>query len=51
MLAAVDAIEGESRSQEGDVEDDPLWDEMWVLFAFTGIIAAEWILRKVAHLL
>ena len=51
VLAAVDAIEGESRSQEGDVEDDPLWDEMWVLFAFTGIIAAEWILRKVAHLL
>jgi hypothetical protein len=47
---AVDRIQGESRSQQGDVEDEPLWDETWVLLAFTGLIALEWMLRKLAHL-
>ncbi|MGQ9590060.1 MAG: hypothetical protein ACUVYA_07175 [Planctomycetota bacterium] len=49
--AAVDAIEGESRSQEGDVETRPIWDRGWVLALFTGIIALEWILRKRGNLL
>ncbi len=30
---------------------DDLWDEYWVLLLFTGVIAAEWVLRKLARLL
>jgi len=47
----VEKLEGESRSQQGEVDDEPLWDEWWVLVVFTGIIALEWILRKAANLL
>jgi hypothetical protein len=51
VLKAVEAIQGESRARQGEVADDPLWDDAWVLLLFTGLIAAEWILRKMVHLL
>lgn len=44
-------IAAEARSQQGDMENVPLWDDAWVLLAFAGIIALEWILRKWVHLL
>jgi uncharacterized membrane protein len=47
----IDKLEGESRTQQGDVEDDPVWDDSWVLLLFTALITLEWILRKVANLL
>lgn len=51
VTGVIGAIEGESRSQEGEVETDALWDEWWVLVLFTVIIGLEWILRKSVNLL
>jgi uncharacterized membrane protein len=48
MVAGLEAV---TQSQQGDIEDDAAWDEYWVLFAITGLLAAEWILRKIARLL
>ncbi len=47
----IDSIEGQSRSRRGRYEDDAIWDETWILLSFTGLIALEWILRKMARLL
>lgn len=46
VLEAADKLEGISRSQEGLVESDDLWDEWWVLLLLTGLLSLEWILRK-----
>jgi uncharacterized membrane protein len=51
VLKAVERIQGESRARQGDITDDPIWDDLWVLLLFTGLIATEWILRKMVHLL
>lgn len=48
---AVDKLEGRSQSQRGNFKDNPLWDDSWVLLAFTVLIAAEWILRRLTRLL
>jgi hypothetical protein len=47
----VDKLEGESQLRQGEVENEPLWDKFWVVLLFTGLISAEWILRKVVNLL
>ena len=47
----VDKLEGESQSRQGEVENEPLWDKLWVVLLFTGLISTEWILRKVVNLL
>ena len=47
----VDKLQGESQSRQGEVENEPLWDKFWVVLLFTGLISAEWILRKVVNLL
>ena len=46
-----DKLESEAHARQGDTEDDPLWDDLWLLLAFTGLISAEWILRKIVNLL
>ncbi len=48
---AVDKLGGETRSRLGEVSDDPLWDDAWLVGAFTAILALEWILRKLMNLL
>jgi len=48
---AIDRLEGRSQSLRGSFEDDPLWDDLWLLFVFTGLIAIEWILRRTVRLL
>ncbi len=48
---AVDKLGGEARSRLGEVSDDPLWDDAWLVGAFTAILAIEWILRKLLNLL
>jgi len=34
-----------------EVRSEDLWDDLWVLFAFAGLLAAEWMLRKRYRLL
>jgi hypothetical protein len=51
VMESVDKLQGVSRSQEGRVEIDDLWDEWWILVLFTLLISTEWILRKVVRLL
>ncbi|MEM7232079.1 MAG: vWA domain-containing protein, partial [Planctomycetota bacterium] len=48
---AIDAIRGVSRSQQGLVETDDLWDDSWVLLLLVALLALEWILRKWVRLL
>ena len=50
-LDVVDRVEGVARSQEGSIDNDDLWDEWWIAVVFTGLLSAEWILRKMARLL
>ncbi|MBI4605018.1 MAG: VWA domain-containing protein [Planctomycetes bacterium] len=40
-----------SRTREGKVEDDPLWDDLRLVLLVVALLAGEWILRKVVHLL
>lgn len=47
----LEKVQGQTQSQRGTFQDDPLWNDTWVLLAFTGLIALEWILRKAARLL
>ncbi len=49
----VEFLGSAAKPREIPVEEsqDDLWDEPWVLFLFTGLISAEWILRKVFKLL
>ena len=49
--ALVDGLEAVTQSQQGDIEDDAAWDDYWVLLAIVGLLATEWILRKMARLL
>ena len=49
-MEAVEELQGVSRSQEGLVENDDLWDEWWVVVLFTLLISTEWILRKLLRL-
>ena len=50
---AVKFLLGAAMPRQIPIEEsqDDLWDEMWVLLAFTLLIAAEWICRKVFRLL
>jgi hypothetical protein len=50
---AVEFLLGAARPRQIPIEEsrDDLWDEAWVLLAFTLLIAAEWICRKVFRLL
>lgn len=50
VMEAVEELQGVSRSQEGLVENDDLWDEWWVVVLFTLLISTEWILRKLLRL-
>jgi hypothetical protein len=47
----IEGLEAASHTQEGDIEDDAQWDELWVLLVLTGLLACEWILRRQVHLL
>lgn len=51
VLKAVERLKGVSRSTEGLVEEDDLWDEWWIVVLFTALISLEWILRKGVRLL
>ena len=44
-------LEAVTKSMKGDIEDDPLWDDTWLLLAITGLLASEWILRRLVRLL
>ena len=47
----LEKVKGQTQSRRGTFNDDPLWNDVWVLLVFTGLIALEWILRKAARLL
>ena len=49
--AVVEKIKGQTQSRRGTFNDDPLWNDAWVLLLFTGLIAVEWMMRKTARLL
>lgn len=51
IRATVDTLEADTRARLGDVTDDPLWDDWWLIIAFTVLIGLEWILRKLVNLL
>jgi hypothetical protein len=53
LMTAVEFLAGSARPRRIPVEEqqDDLWDEYWILLLFTGVIATEWILRKVVKLL
>ena len=46
-----DRIPGMSVYVASEVRSKDLWDDMWVLFLFTALLAAEWLLRKRYRLL
>ena len=53
LTTAVDSLSTSARPRQIPIEErhDDLWDEYWVLLAFTGLITSEWVLRKVVKLL
>jgi len=44
-------IEAIQESIPTDVREEPLWDKWWILVLFTGLIAVEWVLRRMRRLL
>jgi len=44
-------IEAIQESIPTDVREEPLWDRWWILVLFTGLIAVEWVLRRMRRLL
>jgi hypothetical protein len=46
-----EAIPSKSVFVSSEVRSEDLWDDFWVLLVFTGILAAEWLLRKRYRLL
>ena len=49
--AMVESLEAMTQTEEGEIDDDALWDDRWVLLLLTGFLASEWILRKMMRLL
>jgi len=48
----VDSLKDEKQMRPlNDPERQDLWSSWWILLGFTGLIAAEWILRKRENLL
>ena len=37
--------------RSGEPKRTALWDRMWVLWLFVALLTAEWILRRLNHLL
>jgi len=37
--------------RSGEPKRTPLWDRAWVLWLFVGLLAAEWIIRRMNHML
>jgi hypothetical protein len=51
-LASIpDVVASKSVYVSSEVRSEDLWDDLWVLFLFTGLLGAEWLLRKRYRLL
>ena len=46
-----DKIPPKSVYVSSEVRSEDLWDELWVLLVFTGLLATEWLVRKRYRLL